>query len=130
MNTDQEKDVRPDHDSLTEVVIGLVFKVANSLGAGFLEKVYENALAIELQGARVAFEQQVPITVFYKDQMVGSYVADLVIAGRLLVELKACRALEEAHTAKCLNYLRATALPTCLLINFGTPKPQIRRLSR
>ncbi|MFN7959170.1 MAG: GxxExxY protein [Holophagaceae bacterium] len=130
MNTDQDKNLRPDHDPLTEVVIGLVFKVANYLGSGFLEKVYENALAFELQGAGVAFEQQVPITVFYKDQVVGSYVADLVIAGRLLVELKACRALEEAHTAQCLNYLKATALPTCLLINFGTPKPQIRRLSR
>ena len=130
MNTDQDKNLRPDHDPLTEVVIGLVFKVANYLGSGFLEKVYENALAFELQGAGVAFEQQVPITVFYKDQVVGSFVADLVIAGRLLVELKACRALEEAHTAQCLNYLKATALPTCLLINFGTPKPQIRRLSR
>lgn len=130
MNTDQDKNLRPDHDPLTEVVIGLVFKMANCLGSGFLEKVYENALAFELQGAGVAFEQQVPITVFYKDQVVGSYVADLVIAGRLLVELKACRALEEAHTAQCLNYLKATALPTCLLINFGTPKPQIRRLSR
>ncbi len=130
MNTDQETGMRPDHDPLTEVVIGLVFKVANGLGAGFLEKVYENALAIELQGAGIAFEQQVPITVSYKGQVVGSYIADLVIAGRLLIELKACRALEEAHTAQCLNYLRATALPTCLLIYLGTPKPQIRRLSR
>jgi len=130
MNTDQEKDLRPDHDPLTEVVIGLVFKVTNTLGSGFLEKVYENALAIELQGARLVFEQQVPITVSYQNQVVGSYIADLLIEGRLLIELKACRALEDAHTAQCLNYLKAMGLPTCLLVNFGTPKPQIKRLSR
>jgi GxxExxY protein len=130
MNTDQEKGLRPDHDPLTEVVIGLVFKVANTLGSGFLEKVYENALGIELQGAGLAFEQQVPITVSYQNQVVGSYIADLVIEGILLIELKACRALEDAHTAQCLNYLKAMGLPTCLLVNFGTPKPQIKRLSR
>jgi GxxExxY protein len=130
MNTDQEKDLRPDHDPLTELVIGLVFKVANSLGSGFLEKVYENALSIELHDAGLAFEQQVPITVSYHNQVVGSYIADLVIEGRLLIELKACRALEDAHTAQCLNYLKAMLLPTCLLVNFGTPKPQIKRLSR
>jgi GxxExxY protein len=130
MNTDKEQDLRADHDPLTELVIGLVFKVANGLGSGFLEKVYENALAIELQVAGLTFEQPVPITVFYQNQVVGSYMADLVIEGRLLIELKACRALEDAHTAQCLNYLKAMSLPTCLLINLGSPKPQIKRLSR
>ncbi len=130
MNTDQENGLRPDHDPLTELVIGLVFKVANSLGSGFLEKVYENALAIELAGSGLAFEQQVPLSVSYQDQVVGSYVADLVVEGRLHIELKACRALEEAHSAQCLNHLKPTGLPTCLLINLGTPKPQIKRLSR
>ena len=130
MNTDKETALRPDHDPLTEIVIGLVFKVANGLGSGFLEKVYENALAIELQRARVAFQQQVPIIVHYENQVVGTYVADLVVEGQLLLELKACKALEDNHTAQCLNYLKAIGLPTCLLINFGTPKPQIKRLSR
>ena len=130
MNTDQEKDLRPDHDPLTEVVIGLVFKVANTLGSGFLEKVYENSLAIELHGAGLAFHQQVPIIVAYQGHVVGSYLADLVVEGSLLIELKACRSLEDAHSAQCLNYLKATSLRTCLLINLGTPKPQIRRLSR
>ena len=130
MNTDQDRELRSDHDPLTEVVIGLVFKVANTLGSGFLEKVYENALAIELAGSGLAFEQQVPITVHYEGRVVGTYMADLVVQGRLLIELKACKALEEVHSAQCLNYLKATALPTCLLINFGTPKPQIKRLSR
>ena len=130
MNTEKDRELRPDHDPLTEVVIGLVFKVANTLGSGFLEKVYENALAIELAGSGLAFEQQVPITVHYEGRVVGTYMADLVVQGRLLIELKACKALEEVHSAQCLNYLKATALPTCLLINFGTPKPQIKRLSR
>ncbi len=130
MNTDQDKVLQSDHDPLTEVVIGLVFKVANSLGSGFLEKVYENALAIELQGAGLAFEQQVPITVSYQNQVVGSCISDLAVEGRLLIELKASRALEDAHTAQGLHYLKAMGLPTCLLINFGSLKPQIKRLSR
>ena len=130
MNTDQENGLRPDHDPLTEVVIGLVFKVANTLGSGFLEKVYENALAFELQRAGLAARQQASIEVRYEDQVVGTYIADLIVEGRVLIELKACKALDEAHAAQCLNYLKVTGLPTCLLINFGTPKPQIRRLSR
>ena len=130
MSTDQDKNLRPDHDPLTEVVIGLVFKVANGLGSGFMEKVYENALAVELQAAGLTFEQQVPITVHYEGQVVGTYVADLVVEGRVLLELKACKSLEDIHTAQCLNYLKATDLPTCLLLNFGTPRPQIKRLSR
>jgi GxxExxY protein len=130
MNTDQDKELRPDHDPLTEVVIGLVFKVANTLGSGFLEKVYENALAFELQRAGLAVQQQMAIAVHYENQVVGSYLAELIVEGHLLLELKACKALEEVHSAQCLNHLKATALPTCLLINFGTPKPQIKRLSR
>lgn len=130
MDADQERRLRPDHDPLTEIVIGLVFKVTNGLGSGFLEKVYENAMAFELQRAGLKVEQQVPIAVHYEDQVVGTYFADLIVEGRLLIELKACKALEDAHTSQCLNYLKATALPTCLLVNFGTPKPQIKRLSR
>jgi len=124
MNTDQEKELRPDHDPLTEIVIGLVFKVANGLGSGFLEKVYENAMTIELQRAGLTFQQQIPITVYYAGQVVGTYIADLVVEGRPLLELKACRTLEDAHTAQSLNYLKATDLPTCLLINFGAPSPR------
>ena len=130
MNTEKDRELRSDHDPLTEVVIGLVFKVANTLGSGFLEKVYENALALEPQRAGLAVQQQMAIAVQYEDQVVGSYIADLIVEGRLLIELKACKALEEVHSAQCLNYLKATAPPTCLLINFGTSKPQIKRLSR
>src|ERR1035438_9865155 len=103
MNTDQDKGLRPDHDPLTEVVIGLVFKVSNTLGSGFMEKVYENALAIELHGAGLAFQQQVPITVSYEDQVVGTYIADLVVDGRLLIELKAWKALEAVLAAQDVN---------------------------
>jgi GxxExxY protein len=119
-----------EHDPLSEVVIGCVFRVANGLGTGFLEKVYENALAHELQKAGLEARQQVAVSVHDDGQIVGDYIGDMVVEGNLVLELKACRALEDVHLAQCLNYLKATGLHTCLLINFGTPKPQIRRVSR
>ena len=119
-----------EHDPLSQAVIGCVFAVANTLGVGFLEKVYENALAHELRKSGLAVDQQVGIQVHYDGVVVGSYFADLIIQGHLLLEIKACKALDEIHAAQCLNYLKATGHPTCLLINFGTPKVQIRRYSR
>jgi len=119
-----------EHDPLTEAVIGCVFRVANGLGTGFLEKVYENALLYELRKAGLGAQQQVVASVHYDGHNVGDYIGDIVVEGQLLLELKACRALEDAHFAQCLNYLKATGIHTCLLINFGTPKPQIRRVSR
>lgn len=119
-----------EHDPLTETVIGCVFRVANGLGTGFLEKVYENALLHELRKAGLQAKQQVAISIQYDGQNVGDYVGDIIVEGRLLLELKACKTLEDAHLAQCLNYLKGTGIPTCLLINFGTPKPQIRRVSR
>ena len=118
-----------EHDALTESVIGCAFKVAQELGPGFLEKVYENALAHELRKSGLRTEQQVPVQVVYDEQIVGSYVADLLVDARLILELKACRALEDIHIAQCLNYLKATGLRTCLLLNFGTPRLQIKRIS-
>ncbi len=119
-----------EHDPLSEAVIGCVFRVANGLGSGFLEKVYENALLHELRKAGLQARQQVSVSVQYDGQNVGDYIGDVVVEGRLLLELKACKALEDVHLAQCLNFLKATGIPTCLLINFGTPKPQIRRVSR
>ena len=119
-----------EHDPLTEKVIGCVFRVANGLGAGFLEKVYENALIHELRKTGLKAEQQVTAAVFYDGQNVGNYIGDIVVEGLLLLELKACHSLEDAHLAQCLNFLKATGMTTCLLINFGTPKPQIKRVSR
>ncbi len=119
-----------EHDPLSEAVIGCVFKVANGLGSGFLEKVYENALLHELRKAGLEAKQQVAVSVHYDGENVGDHIGDIVVEGRLLLELKACKALEDVHLAQCLNYLKATGIPTCLLINFGTTKPKIRRVSR
>jgi GxxExxY protein len=113
---------------LTEQVIGCAFAVSNALGAGFLEKVYENALALELAGAGLAVEQQKPLQVRYRDRVVGEYFADLCVEDQLIVELKCVRSLEEIHAAQCLNYLKATRIHTALLLNFQAPKVEIRRI--
>lgn len=120
---------RFEHDPLSQAVIKCVFTVPNTLGSGFLEKVYENALAHEIRKAALKVEQQVGISVHYDGLVVGTYVADLVVENRLLLEIKACKALDDIHMAQCLNYLKATGIHTCLLINFGVPKPQVRRVS-
>ena len=115
-------------DELTGRVLNCAIRVSNTLGCGFLEKVYENSLAIELRKAGLKAEQQRVVQVRYGGEVVGEYTADLLVAGRVLVELKATRALDDVHLAQCLNYLRATGLQVCLLPNFGTPRLQIRRL--
>lgn len=113
---------------LTEKTIGFAFSVSNSLGAGFLEKVYENALAYELRNANLKVEQQKSISVYYNGVVVGDYTADLLIENHLLIELKTVEKLGESHLAQSLNYLKATKLPLCLLINFGNPKVEIKRV--
>jgi len=115
-------------NDLTHRVIGCAYRVSNTLGAGFLEKVYENALAIELRKAGLRVEQQKPLPVRYDGQIVGDYVADLLVEGALLIELKAVKALDEVHVAQCINYLKAADLKLCLLVNFGSPKVEIRRI--
>ena len=111
-----------DINAITERIIGCAFQVANSLGAGFLEKVYENALAIEFHNRNLSFRQQYPIEIHYNDMVVGDYIADFLINEKVLVELKAIQSLNKIHEAQCLNYLRGARLSVCLLINFGTPK--------
>ena len=118
-----------EHDPLTERVIGCAFTVHNTLGAGFLEKVYENALAHELRKNNVSAIQQHPIKVVYDGEVVGDFCSDLLVEGSLLVELKAAKAKDDTHLAQCLNYLKATSLKTRLLLNFGTPKLEISRIS-
>ena len=115
-------------DQITEKIIGCVHQVSDTLGAGFLEKVYENALAVELGlvGLRVA--QQRRIEVYYTDNLVGDFVADLLVEECVIVEIKAIRALEDIHTAQCVNYLKATSLQVCLLVNFGVPKATVKRI--
>jgi GxxExxY protein len=114
-------------NGITERVIGSAYRVQSRLGSGFLEKCYENALAYELRKAGLRVEQQVPLTVWYDDIIVGEYVADLVVEGAVLIELKAIQHLETIHAAQCINYLAATKLPLCLLINFGR-RVEVKRI--
>ncbi len=127
MNADER---RSRLDELSEKVVGWAFKVANTLGAGFLEKVYENALAHELGKAGVDAQQQHGIEVHYDGVVVGEYAADLLVEGSLLVELKAVKAFDDMHLAQCLNYLKAAGLTLCPLINFGAPRLEIKRVVR
>ena len=117
-----------DLNPITEKIIGCAYTVSNTLGAGFLEKVYENALAHELRKAGLKVEQQRPIQVIYDGVAVGEYFADLIVEDCVLVELKASKALDEAHKLQCINYLKATGRRVCLLLNFGTSRVEIKRL--
>jgi len=119
---------RSELDEITRKVIGCAYTVGSALGNGFLEKVYENALAHELKKAGFSVEQQPSIEVRYDGVVVGDYVADLTVEDAVLLELKAAKALDEIHLAQCMNYLKATGLRVCLLMNFGTPKVEIKRV--
>jgi GxxExxY protein len=114
---------------LTQKVIQCAFAVSNTLGCGFLEKVYENALTHELRKAGLQVQQQHGITVYYDGTAVGEYTADLLVEGVLLIELKAVKDLDEIHLAQGLNYLKATNLRLCLLMNFAKPKLEFRRIA-
>lgn len=113
-------------EHLTRQIIGAFFRVYNRLGYGFLEKVYERALAIELREKGLRVVCQKPVKVFYEGRMVGDYFADLVVEDSVIVELKAAETLHPAHEAQLVNYLRATEIEVGLLLNFGT-KPQFSR---
>ena len=107
------------YTELTEKIIGCAFKVYNQLGAGFLEKIYENALAIELKDAGLSAQQQYPIKVYYNEIVIGDYIADIVVEDRVIIELKAVNSLAKAHEVQLVNYLKATKIEVGLLINFG-----------
>ena len=123
MNSNQN-----DLNHLTEKIIGCAFEVSNVLGCGFLEKVYENALVQELKAAGLYVQAQYPISVYYKGMVVGNFFADILVEKCILVELKALSYLDSNHQAQCLNYLKASGLNLCLLINFGKPKVEIKRI--
>jgi len=114
---------------ITEKIIGCAFTVSNTLGAGFLEKVYENALLHELQKAGLQVAQQHPIQVWYDGVVVGEYFADLLVQQSVVVEIKAVRTIDDAHWAQCINYLKATGLRLGLLLNFGKPRLEIKRIA-
>ena len=115
-------------DRVTAKIIGAAQRVSSALGIGFLEKVYENALAIELRKGGVLVKQQPLLKVFYEGEIVGEYAADLIVENEVVVELKAVRALDNVHQAQCMNTLRATKLTVCLLLNFGTSRLQVKRI--
>lgn len=130
MNTDGELGMELEEiNKITEAIIGAAMKVSNTLGVGFLEKVYENALAVELRKAGLKFEQQKAIEVIYEGVIVGNYVADLIVEGQVLVELKAAKTIDDIHQAQLLNYLKATKLKIGLIINFGTSRLGIKRMA-
>ncbi len=114
---------------LTETIIGCAFKVHNALDHGFLEKVYENAMRIELAKCGLKVKQQEPIMVYYDEQVVGEFYADLWVEDCVIVELKAVRSLDKAYEVQLVNYLTATGISTGLLSNFG-PSVQVKRKSR
>ncbi len=115
-------------NKLKERVIGFAFTVSNWLGSGFLEKVYENALAHELRKNEFKVEQQKSIKVFYDGIIAGEYIADLLVEDCLIIELKTVEKFSDVHLAQALNYLNATGFPLCLLLNFGKPKVEIKRV--
>ena len=115
-------------NKISEKIIGCAFTVSNTLGSGFLEKVYQNALVIELLNEGLEVEKEKAITIFYQGKIVGEYFADILVNQQIIIETKAVQSLNEIHQAQLLNYLKATKLPLGLLINFGTPKVQIKRM--
>jgi len=121
--------IYPEQHSTQKILEG-AFAVHNTLGCGFLEKVYSKALLFELRNLGLHCEQEIPFKVRYKDVVVGDYCADLVVERRVLVELKACAGLDFVHEAQILNYLKASGIQVGLLLNFGKPKLQYRRFVR
>ena len=121
MNTDE-------HGCLTENVLGAVFEVSNTLGAGFLENVYERALLAELRIRGIKATGQTSLSVSYKGHTVGEYFVDILVEDVLVLELKCVERLANEHMAQCLNYLRASGRTICLLINFQKPKVEWKRI--
>ncbi len=112
------------YGEITEKISGCAFEVINELGTGFLESVYERALAIALQ------DKGLRVHVHFRQRIVGEFYADLVVEGKVIVELKAAKAIDPEHQAQIINYLKATGIEVGLLINFGNPKLEYKRFTR
>ena len=115
------------HAELTGKILEACFEVSNELGAGFIESVYEKALQVTFLQKGIAVERQIPLHVSFRGVIVGDFTADMIIEGKVLLELKAADGLSNQHFAQLLNYLKATGLEVGMAINFGTPKIQYRR---
>lgn len=137
MENEPEKTIEPQmnaeerrykHEELTELIIGAFYEVYNELGTGFLEKVYREAMALVLRSKGISVQCEVALPVWFRGTRIGTYEANMVVEGQVLVELKAAKGLEASHEAQLLNYLRATEIEVGLLLNFG-PRPQVRRFA-
>lgn len=118
------------HEELTGRILEACFEVSNELGCGFLESVYQNALAIALESKGITPQKEVPLDVQFRGQVVGKFFADIMVQDKIIVELKAVKALVPEHYAQVLNYLHGTGIEVGLLVNFGQPKLEYRRLER
>lgn len=129
MDEQDKQDRGLKHEAITKAVIGCAFEVINELGAGFLESVYEKALCLALRQKGIAAKCQHPIPVLFRKESVGDFYADLLVDEKVIVELKAVMAILPEHQAQIINYLKATGIEVGLLINFGNPRLEYRRLT-
>jgi GxxExxY protein len=116
-----------EYKDITETIIGSAYRVYNKMGFGFLESVYEKCLLIELRKAGLDAESQKPITVYYENEIVGEFVADIIVNDTVILELKSVRRIIKAHEVQLVNYLIATGKPVGLILNFGERKVEIKR---
>ncbi len=116
-----------EYEKITETIIGCAYRVYNKMGFGFLESVYEKCLLIEMRKAGLDTETQKPITVYYDGEVVGEFVADMVVNDAIIIELKSVRRIIKAHEIQLVNYLVATGKPVGLILNFGESKVEIKR---
>lgn len=126
----REQDEKMPMEKLTEAVLGCCFEVINELGAGFVESVYEKALLLALKQRGISAVNQHPLRVMFRNECVGDFYADIVVEGRVIVELKAVKALLPEHQAQIINYLNATGITVGLLVNFGNPRLEFKRFTR
>ena len=115
------------YKNVTETIIGCAYRVYNKMGFGFLESVYEKCLLIELLKAGLGAESQKPITVYYDNEIVGEFVADIIVNDTIILELKSVRRVVKAHEVQLVNYLVATGKPIGLILNFGESKVEVKR---
>ncbi|MBW1706153.1 MAG: GxxExxY protein [Deltaproteobacteria bacterium] len=116
-----------EYQDLTEKIIGCAYRVYNKMGFGFVESVYEKCLLIELHKSDLEAESQKPITVFYENEIVGEFVADIIVNDTIMLELKSVRRIIKAHEVQLVNYLVATGKPIGLILNFGERKVEVKR---
>ena len=124
----QDKSLK--YEAITKAVIGCAFDVLNELGAGFLESVYEKALLFALRQEGLSATAQHPVKVMFRNQCVGDFFVDIFVEGKVIVELKAVKAITPEHQAQIINYLNATGIEVGLLINFGNSKLEYKRFTR